>query len=175
MAIDFPMMLTNLGTSLEPVQRLIGATTWLMGLVFFYKGIAKFRTSAAARDYSNFKGTFAYLGVGILLFYFPTTLQTFLVTAYGYDSPLAYSAWLDYLIAKYGNFTATIVKLIWLMGLVWFIRGFVLLASPNRPEEKRHKRGLIYIVAGILAINITATANILTATLQSIMTATLRT
>lgn len=173
MAIDIPTMLTNFSTSLEPLQRLMGATFWLVGLIFCIKAITTLKKFVVSRGSVGIGSAFLYLLAGGIFFYFPTALQSFLVTFYGYDSPLAYTAWVDALVARYGNYPKVIVMLIWLFGLVWFIRGWILITGPSSAEEKQHKRGVIYIVAGILAVNIAATANILSATLQRIIASTL--
>lgn len=173
---DITTMLASLASSLEPIYRLVGGLAYLLGLLFFYKAIAMLKTYGNMRTYKqssgNIRESLVYFLVGAIFVFLPSVLQTMSITFFGYDSPLAYSDWFNDVIAKYGSSSKTMMQLTQLAGLVWFIRGWILIVS-YRPGRKQGKRGVIYVIAGIMCLNVATTAEVFSNVMAKIAKGTL--
>lgn len=155
MTIDFVAILRNLSNSLIPVQHLVTGGGYLLGVVFVIISIRKFQQMADARATSGSKEKafipLVYLLGGSALIFMPTALNLAINTAFGTSNVLQY--------AKYDPFTiydvlAVIIKTV---GILWFIRGAILLIHASEPGVQHGPKGLLFLVAGVLSTNFKAT------------------
>ena len=58
-------------------------------------------------------------------------------------------------------------------GLLWFVRGCVLIAHASQPGTQQGGKGLLFILAGILAMNFDNTIAMVNSALNSLFTMTL--
>ncbi|HAT9716960.1 TPA: type IV secretion protein IcmC [Legionella pneumophila subsp. pneumophila] len=171
-------ILTNIANQLEPVQRLITGGAYLIGCAFIFKAIYSLKVYGEARTMmssnTSIKEPVVYLIVGALLIYFPTLVSSVLQTTFGYSNPLAYSGGVssgsDTISALFGSGSLVgrpLVMIIRVIGLIAFVRGWVLIArsaSQGQPPGGTGK-GLIHVFGGILAINIVGTVDMINNTL----------
>ncbi|STY06972.1 IcmC (DotE) [Legionella pneumophila] len=123
---------------------------------------------------TSIKEPVMYLMVGALLIYFPSLVSSVLQTTFGYSNPLAYSGGVssgsDTISALFGSGSLVgrpLVMIIRVIGLIAFVRGWVLIArsaSQGQPPGGTGK-GLIHVFGGILAINIVGTVDMINNTL----------
>jgi len=97
----------------------------------------------------------AYFLGGAALIFLPTTLTVLSNTAFGTDSILAYATYNPY------NIYDAMKLVIKTMGLIWFVRGCVLLVHASEPGVQEGPKGLTFLFAGILAMNFEGTISIL--------------
>lgn len=170
-------MLTRLAESLLPVERLITGGAYLIGCAFLFKAIYSLKVYGEARtmmsNSASVKEPIMYLLVGAILIYFPTGFKIFMMSTFGYENVLQYAPVnssnqsLDTLFGNGSVVGRPLAMLIQVVGLIAFVRGWVLVArsaSQGQPPGGTGK-GLIHVFGGILAINIVGTINIINNTL----------
>ncbi|KGP62562.1 type IV secretion protein IcmC [Legionella norrlandica] len=170
-------ILANIANQLEPVQKLITGAAYLIGCAFLFKAIYSLKVYGEARTMmssnTSIKEPVVYLMVGALLIYFPSGLSTVMQTTFGYANPLQYapvdsnSPALSTLFGSGSIVGRPLTMIIQVIGLIAFVRGWVLIArsaSQGQPPGGTGK-GLIHVFGGILAINIVGTVNMINNTL----------
>ena len=118
-----------------------------------------------------------YLTSGAMLLYLPSAMDVILQTVYGSEEILSYNdiqggnTIIDILFGSSGLFGGGLVVFIQLIGLIAFVRGWVMLAK-SANQQSGHQGGLgkaaMHIFGGILAINIVQTINIIDNTLYGL-------
>ncbi|WP_298626804.1 type IV secretion protein IcmC [uncultured Legionella sp.] len=170
-------ILNRLAESLAPVERLITGGAYVIGCAFLFKAIYSLKIYGEARtmmsNSASVKEPIMYLMVGAILIYFPTGFKTFMMSTFGYQNPLQYAPVnssnqaLDTLFGSGSVVGRPLAMLIQVVGLIAFVRGWVLIArsaSQGQPPGGTGK-GLIHVFGGILAINIVGTINMINNTL----------
>lgn len=170
-------ILTNIANSLAPVEKLITGGAYVMGCAFLFKAIYSLKVYGEARTMmssnTSIKEPIAYLMVGAIFIYFPTGLDMVMQTTFGYTNILQYApvnSENQAFSTLFGNGSAVgrpLTMIIQVIGLIAFVRGWVLIArsaSQGQPPGGTGK-GLIHVFGGILAINIVGTINMINNTL----------
>lgn len=149
--LDLVTIIGNISRSLYPVQHLITGAAYLLGIIFFLTAISKLRKIAdtRAQSPSNEKmfGPMMYLLFGALLLYLPSALDVMANTTFGVGNILNYSSY------NPANIYSSMGLLVQTAGLLWFVRGCVLVAQASQPGTQHGPKGLVFIGAGILAMN----------------------
>lgn len=149
--IDVITMLGNISQSLAPVQTALAGFAYLLGILFFLTAIKKLRVIGNFKARSNSQekifGVFVYILAGSALIFLPSALTTLSNTAFGEGNILSYANFNKIDIYRSSGVVVRIA------GLIWFIRGTVLLVHASEPSEKHGAKGLLFLFAGILAIN----------------------
>lgn len=170
-------ILNNLANSLAPVERLLTGAAYLMGILFFMKGIYTLKNYGESRTAmsqgGNLKEPIVYMFVGAALLYFPTTFKIFMVTSFGYENVLQYAQInstnkaINTLFGAGSAVGRPLSLLIQVIGLVAFIRGWVLVAraSSQGQQPGGTGKGIVHVFGGILAMNIVGTLEIINNTL----------
>lgn len=170
-------ILTNIAHSLAPVERLITGGAYLIGCAFLFKAIYSLKVYGEARTMmssnTSVKEPVVYLMVGAILIYFPTAFSALMQSSFGYQNVLQYAPvnssnpTLDTLFGNGSAVGRPLSMLIQVIGLIAFVRGWVLIArsaSQGQPPGGTGK-GLMHVFGGILAINIVGTINMINNTL----------
>lgn len=105
--------------------------------------------------------------IGIVLMYTPSMLSVFYETLWGYSSVQSTTSWVaskassDWRLAL-----QSVIGLVQVFGLISFIRGWFLLTkiTSEQPQPGMTSKGIVHVVAGVLAINITGTIDTIEAT-----------
>lgn len=160
-------MIGNLSRSLQQVQTLLSGVAYLLGLVCFVVGLMKLKTLGAPSSQEHFATPFAFIGGGALLIYLPSTIRILANTTFGVGNVLQYATYNPY------NLYNSMTLLIQTAGLIWFIRGTVLLIYSSEPGEQHGPKGLAFLFAGILAINFQNTVNYLSTLMAKLTSLTL--
>lgn len=145
---DIITILGNISQSLFPVQQLISGGAYLLGLLFFINGILKLKEVGERNKHTSMAGPVFLILIGTGLFYLPSTMTTLANTAFGVGNILTYASY------NKMNIYNSIMVLLRTAGLIWFVRGSVLLVHSSEPGSKDGRKGLLFLIAGILAINI---------------------
>ncbi|MGL6029734.1 MAG: type IV secretion protein IcmC [Legionella sp.] len=170
-------ILNNIANNLAPVERLITGGAYLIGCAFLFKAIYSLKIYGEARtmmsSHTSVKEPIVYLLVGALLIYFPTAISLVMTTSFGYGNVLEYAPVngnnpaLDTLFGSGSAVGRPLSMLIQVIGLIAFVRGWVLVArsaSQGQPPGGTGK-GLMHVFGGILAINIVGTLTMINRTL----------
>ncbi|MFT4058647.1 MAG: type IV secretion protein IcmC [Legionella sp.] len=170
-------VLTNVANSLVPVQHLITGAAYLIGCAFLFKAIYSLKVYGESRTMmssnTSIKEPVVYLMVGAIFIYFPSAFETLMSSTFGYQNVLQYAPVnssnqsLDFLFGTGSVVGKPLTIIIQVIGLVAFVRGWVLIArsaSQGQPPGGTGK-GLMHVVGGILAINIVGTLYMINNTL----------
>ena len=162
MNIDYITMLGNLSQSLDPIQRLITWLSYLIGLIFVMKALFKFKKVSTHGSREHIFSPIMYFSIGALLIFIPTTLEVMSNTAFGSGNILA---------IPFNKFDvrSSIILLIRTIGLVWFIRGCVLVAHASEPGKNHGLKGMLFIISGLFAINFEGTVAMINWTLHNLL------
>ncbi|CDZ76751.1 hypothetical protein BN59_01026 [Legionella massiliensis] len=146
---DLVTIIGNVSRSMFPVQYLLSAFAYVLGTAFFMIGIAKLKKIGESRGRSQEKlfVPIAYFLGGSALLFIPTTVSGFANTAFGTGNILQYTSYNPFDV--YSSM-ATVIKT---AGIIWFIRGCVLLVGSSKPGEQHGPKGLAFLCAGVLAMN----------------------
>lgn len=173
-------ILNNIANNLAPIQRLITGAAYLIGCAFLFKAIYSLKVYGEARTMmssnASIKEPMAYLFVGTLFIYFPTAVEIFLQTTFQSQTIWQYApisggnATLNSYFGSGSAIGKPLTMIIQVVGLVAFIRGWVLIArsaSQGQPPGGTGK-GFVHVFGGILALNIVQTLYIINNTLYGI-------
>jgi intracellular multiplication protein IcmC len=144
------------------------ASAYLFGLVFIFRGVYGLKVYGDMRTMmssgSNIKGPLILLLVGSALMFFPTTKSVFLETTFGVgqQTPLSYDSVTGMDVQTF----RALLGFVQLVGVISFVRGWIILAHSASPSsQSQFPKAIIHIIAGLLAINIQGTINVVNATL----------
>lgn len=169
---DLITLLGNLSQSLYPVQRLITGGAYLLGILFFIKAISVLKKIGDHRTQSHSQEKMytpmMYGLFGSALIFLPTIISTMANTAFGVGNILTYS---NYNSKSIYNVMDLLVRT---AGVIWFIRGCVLIAHSSEPSgAKEGMKGLIFLISGILAINFDNTIAMINSIINSLLRMTI--
>lgn len=149
--IDLVTILGNISQSLYPVQKLITGLAYVLGILLFVNALGKLKKIAETRAHSSshekMSSVLLYAGFGAALIYLPTALHSLANTAFGVGNVLTYSNY------NPRNIYSVIGVFIRTAGLLWFVRGSMLVVYSSEPGSKEGPKGLVFILSGILAMN----------------------
>ncbi|CEK09672.1 hypothetical protein [Legionella hackeliae] len=167
-SIDLVTMIGNISRSLFPVQHLLSGGAYILGIVFFITALTKLKKIGGGRQ-SNERPFVpaAYLVGAAVLLYLPTGVSLMANTAFGTGNVLQYSDYNPY------NIYSSMILVIQTAGLIWFIRGCVLLVHASEPGVQWGPKGLVFLCAGILAMNFQNTASMLAAIVNQLVQLTI--
>lgn len=173
-------ILANVAQSMKPIEKLISGGAYLIGLAFAFKAIHSLRVYGESRSMmssnTSIKEPLIYMLVAVVLVYIPTGVQVILNTTFGnteYAKILSYgpisssSSTLDILFGQDSMVGASLTIIIQTIGLIAFVRGWVLIAkSASQGQQPGGTgKGLMHVFGGILAMNIVATIQVINNTL----------
>ncbi len=168
---------TTMINSLLSVQKLVTACAYIMGISFAVKAIYSIKALAQERSQMSTHGSLKepvfYFLAAAMLIYLPTSFRVFLNSIFGEGSqilayaPVSDNSPLSTLFDENSVFSAVIALVIQIIGVIAFIRGWVLIArsaSQGQPPGGTGK-GLAHVFGGILAMNIVGTLQVVNNTL----------
>lgn len=173
---DFVSIISNLESSIAPVQRLITGGAYLAGITLIFKGLyelKQFGSQRASRRFSHGASAYPsmiYLLCGSMFLFLPSTLGTFMATVFGYDTPLAYGTLSEFMTAEFGDTAHIVMRLIQTVGVLWMALGIGMITKSTEPGRQGGAIGAAYIFGGLLAFNVQGTANMLSETARFIAT-----
>jgi len=169
-------VLTNIAKSMAPIQRLLSAAAYLIGIAFAIKALHCLKSFGESKTMmsgnASMKEPLAYFLVAGMLIYLPTGFEILMNSTFGPNSSiLAYAdsgnPTIDALFGPDSSVGRPLALIIQTIGLISFIRGWVLIAksaSQGQPPGGTGK-GLIHVFGGILAMNIVGTLQIINNTI----------
>lgn len=172
---DLIAIFSNLSRSLPSVQALIGGLSYLLGIVFIMIGLARLRehhdNGGQGGESAKSHVGYAYILSGGAMLYMPTMMTALSNTLFGSGtSVLEYSGYNPY------DIYTSITMLIETIGLLWFLRGCVLLAHSSNPAQGEGNsnalKGFLFLLAGLFSINFKSTVNMMNYMITHLITYT---
>lgn len=145
-SIDLTTILGNLSRSLLFVEVLLLQLGQLLGIALVISGLIKL-TKINKHSHEGASTPIAYIFGGAALFYLPYSTEVISNTLFGKSSILQYTDFSTF------NIYDSIQILVQTAGLVWFVRGCVLLVHAAEPGKQKGLKGLLFVIAGVLALN----------------------
>lgn len=172
-APDIVTILGNISQSLYPVQHLITGIAYLLGILFFVGALEKLKNRAGQGSHGSSQESIysplLYIVAGSALIYLPSTLDLMANTAFGTGNILTYPT------IERSNVYSTVGAFVRTAGIIWFIRGTVLISHASQPgnDDNLGMKGLLFILAGIMAMNFDNTVAFLNSSMSYIINLTL--
>jgi intracellular multiplication protein IcmC len=163
-------MLLTMSNQFPNIYRLITALSYLIGIAFIFRGIYQLKVYGDLRTMmsvqTNFKATMMVFFAGTALLYAPTAFKSMLLSTFATTSvtdPMSYvtASSLSTLLAS-----QAVLRFIQLIGTISFIKGWISLTHVSNPNGRSTMgKAVTHIVAGLLAINIEGTKEMLEASI----------
>ncbi|HBI21340.1 MAG TPA: type IV secretion protein IcmC [Legionella sp.] len=144
---DLVTMIGNLSQSLASVQSLIIGAAYVLGLSLVVSGLIQC-TKVTPQSREKISVPLTRIFGGVVLIFLPTSVETLSNTLFGSSSALEYNAYNPY------NIYESMQILIKTAGVLWFVRGAVLMISAAKPGQQHGTKGFAFVLAGIGAMNI---------------------
>jgi intracellular multiplication protein IcmC len=161
-------MLLTMTNQFPNIYRLITALAYLMGIAFIFRGVYQLKVYGDLRTMmsvqTNFKATMMVFFAGTALLYAPTAFKSMLLSTFAtttVQDPMSYApaTSLSTLLAS-----RAVLLFVQLIGTISFIKGWVSLTHVSNPNGRSTMgKAVTHIVAGLLAINIEGTKEMLQA------------
>ncbi|MCS5711121.1 hypothetical protein [Candidatus Berkiella aquae] len=174
-AFSIDIALSNLSAAFGSIETLVKALSYIIGLTLFVRGVMMYRIFAtqtlSSAQKGEIAGPFVFIMVGALLIYFPSTLRASLTTVFGTgdisgtQDLISYSGLSGF--EKWDAIKDVVIKYMYLIGLIAFVRGWVILSKMGHSGAQPGSlgKGLIHVIGGIFLVNIVDTFNLLATTL----------
>lgn len=166
---DLVTIMGNIGRSLTPVETLISGLGYLLGILFIIHALLKLKKVSGSKGGGSQENIFvplAYFVVGSMLIFLPSTIQVLSNSTFGTGNILQYTPFNPY------DIYSSMGLLIQTAGLIWFVRGCVLLVHSSEPGTQEGPKGLTFVIAGVLAMNFEGTYGILNYTINHLLSLT---
>lgn len=166
--VDISQMLINLSSSLGDIEWMLRGGAYLMGLIFFFKALYHLKIYGELRtmmaSHASFKEPLTYLIAGSMLMFFPTARDLLIESSFGTNSITAYSDWHG---GETNRTMQAIFMMIQLVGIISFIRGWMLIAKAagQGGGQMGYGKGIVHLLGAVMAMNIVGTANLISDTL----------
>ncbi len=160
-------VLVNFSTSYNGIMRLLMSFMTVMGMGLTLNALYKLKVYGEIRTMmggnTDLKGPLMMLMAAAVFLFFPTALSTFLETVYGQSqlSPLSYVT-NDSQTFRLGM--KAVFGLVQIIGVISFMRGWMMMVQSTQAHRGGAGKGITHIIAGIFAINIVATKEVISNT-----------
>lgn len=149
-------MLENLANQIPYAMRMITAIAYVIGMYLIIYGVVQLKHFGESRTMGSqdngLMKPIAYLVVGSLLLYLPTSVQVGMSTFWGTPSPISYVSGTD----QWTQFINDCFLVVELFGTIAFIRGLLMLTSVGGQggQPGTLSKALTHIIGGLLCINV---------------------
>lgn len=163
---------SNLSTSLSGVSQFLTALSYIIGIYLTVSAVFKFKKFGHRTAFMHVEagmfGPIMQFFIGVALLYTPTFIGVLNATVFGdssMDDVMAYSS--SGSSPDWATAIEPMYETIQVIGLIAFLRGWLILTKSvqkdggNQPGQTT--KGIIHIIGGVMAMNITRTIDIITA------------
>lgn len=163
--------LVHLAGSLDQVYTMVTGAAYVIGMAFAFKALYSLKVYGEMRTMmssnASMKEPLSYLLVSAVFIYLPSGVDIFLNTTFGNSNILAYSQLPSSFSLTEGNGGFALLKLFQTIGVISFLRGWVLIAraSSQGQQPGGFGKGVTHVFGGIMMMNIVQTLNIVYNTL----------
>ena len=166
-SVSLTTILGNLSLSLLPVQSLVAGIGYLAGIACVISGLMKLsKVNKQSREGASV--AMAYIVGGVVLIYLPTSMRVATATLFGTSCVLQYNTYSAY------SLYAAMRVLIQTSGLIWFVRGVILMVHAAEPGKQHGPKGLGFVIAGVCSMNFDYTVKIINAIVEYFISLTMK-
>ena len=171
-AYSIDSIFSNLSTSLSGVSQFLTALSYVIGIYLTVSAVFKFKKFGHRTAFMHVEagmfGPIMQFCIGVGLLYTPTFIGVLNATVFGdssIDDVMAYST--SGSSPDWATAIEPMYQTIQVIGLIAFLRGWLILTKSvqkdggNQPGQTT--KGIIHIIGGVMAMNITRTIDIITA------------
>lgn len=156
-------MLTTLAGQTPALLRMLMALSYVIGLFFFFSAVYKLKQYGDLRTMmsssTDLRTPIMQLVMGAMFLFFPNTIQVAMQTVFNTASPLAYHGGGD---QTHKEIISAVIKIMQVFGVVAVLRGLMMLSKAGQQGQPNMMgKGTMHLVAGVLAINIYGTWQVL--------------
>lgn len=157
----------NIDNNLKGITQFITALFYIVGLSLAFSAVLRLKKFGQRTSFMHVEagllGPVSQLLIGVALVYSPTLLKTINMTFWqtpNFENILSWQ--LSMPNSQYLDIIKPIVGIIQLVGAIAFLRGWIILskASNQGAQPGSITKGVIHIIGGVLALNITRTISI---------------
>lgn len=159
---------SHLDESLEKVYPALEKLCWLAGVFFVLKGLYMLKKMGYKTAFmgggAGLTGPSIVVAIGVILINTPAFIKIMLMTLFAQSGVQNTLSW----EASHGgdawySAITPMIGLIQVIGLIAFFRGWILLVKANNENSQpgNMSKGFMHILAGVMAINITGTIDII--------------
>ncbi len=152
--IDLTTILGNLAQSLLSIERLVEGLGYMLGIGFVISGLVRL-TKINKYSHDGPSAPLANILGGAVLIFLPSAANVMSNTFFGTSNILAYANYSRF------NFYDSMGVLIQTAGIIWFVRGAVLLVHASEPGKQKGFKGFLFVIAGVFAMNFALTVSAL--------------
>ena len=157
--MDANVMLATFVKTFPSLWRLVTAAAYLIGFVFMFRAVHGFKEYGEGKGHGGggAKMPMVLFFVGCALIFSPSMVRVFMLSTFGYGSPLGYPQ-------TGGNWDSytNIFLLVNLIGAISFIRGWIMIVGAAKQSGHASTgKAVTHIIGGLLAINIQGTIDIM--------------
>lgn len=169
-AQNIGQILQNVQSNLPALFKLVVATSYVMGIAFILIGLFRLKKygqqTVMMMAAANIGEPMIFLFVGVALTWLPSMLNSMTETLWGAQT----SSILSYNVSSMGvtwtSVVGPVMKIIQLIGLIAFVRGFALLTRlAGQAQPGTLSKAFLHILGGTMAVNIYATIDVINQTL----------
>lgn len=173
-------ILKNIAQNVEPIQKLVSGSAYLLGLVFAFKALYSLKVYGEARTMmasgASVKEPLMYLFVAAIFLVSPQAISVLLTSTFGTSSIMQYgpisSGGQNYskVFGTSSELARPLTMIIQTIGYFAFVRGWVMVARASSQGQQPGStgKGLMHVFGGILAINIVSTLQIVNNTIYGV-------
>lgn len=169
-------ILKNIASNVEPVQKMVTGSAYVLGLVFAFKALYSLKVYGEARTMmasnASVKEPLMYLFVAAVFLISPQAVSIFLTSTFGTGNIMQYGPTNGEspLFGTASELAKPLVMIIQTIGYIAFVRGWILVArsSAHGQQPGSTGKGIMHVFGGILAINIVSTLQIVNNTIYGV-------
>ncbi|MCS5708313.1 hypothetical protein CC99x_005280 [Candidatus Berkiella cookevillensis] len=173
-SFSLDLALQNLSYAFTSLKALIVALSYVLGVGMVVRGLMMYRQLAnvtmSSAQRGELAGPMVWIIVGVILVYFPRTLESSLTTVFATGDTAAASELIGYVtisgVERWREISEIIVNYMKLIGYIAFLRGWIILSKMGHSGSQPGSigKGIVHIVGGVLLINVIDTVNLLART-----------
>lgn len=151
-------------SNIDPLISITASVAFLVGIVMAAMSLKKLYETTRNNPQAHYGGVVTTFFIAAVLVNLPAALGTMRETMFGNEhSVLSYQSTISGVSAQASSTLVVIMHFIQFVGLIAFIRGFLILnkLANGGGQDVSLGKGVTFVVSGVMAINIVITANML--------------
>ena len=160
-SMDMANIFQNIGEQIDPIKNFLIILCYVIGVGMSVAAVMKLKKYGTRTAFMHVEmsmvGPFLQFFVGVGLFYMPYFISSLNLTLFNTDA-IASSilSWTATSSDDFETYVIPILGVIQIIGIISFIRGWVMLAKATNPGQQPGaiSKGITHVIGGILAVNI---------------------
>ena len=160
-SMDMASIFQNIGEQIDPIKNFLIILCYVIGVGMSVAAVMKLKKYGTRTAFMHVEmsmvGPFLQFFVGVGLFYMPYFISSLNLTLFNTDA-IASSilSWTATSGDDFDTYVIPILGVIQIIGIISFIRGWVMLAKATNPGQQPGaiSKGITHVIGGILAVNI---------------------